>query len=138
RESRRRRERLFQRAHGRRGAQPGIARGGEDREDHDLLYSAPPMSAALGIFLAVLSTLILPLPEELALLGAGWLAHSGALPRWSAWLAAWSAIVAGDSTTYLVGRFFLSALIGTPIGQRVVSPELRAWGEELVRGRKHD
>jgi membrane protein DedA with SNARE-associated domain len=91
------------------------------------------MPAALAIFLAVLSTLILPLPEELALLGAGWLAHSGALPLWGAWLASWSAIVAGDSTTYLIGRSFLPALLRTRIGSRVVSPELREWAEDLVQ-----
>jgi membrane protein DedA with SNARE-associated domain len=91
------------------------------------------MSAGLAIFLAVLSTLVLPLPEELALLGAGWLAHSGALPLWGAWLASWSGIVAGDSATYLIGRSFLPALLRTRIGQRLISPELREWAEELVR-----
>jgi membrane-associated protein len=91
------------------------------------------MSAALGIFLAVLSTLVVPLPEELALLGAGWLAHSGALPLWAAWLASWSAIVAGDSTTVLIGRSFLPALLRTRVGKRIVSPELREWAEDLVQ-----
>jgi membrane protein DedA with SNARE-associated domain len=91
------------------------------------------MPPALGIFLAVLSTLILPLPEEMALLGAGWLAHSGALPPWEAWLASWSAIVAGDTTTYLIGRSFLPALLRTRLGARIVSPELREWAEDLVQ-----
>ncbi|TMA25779.1 MAG: DedA family protein [Deltaproteobacteria bacterium] len=91
------------------------------------------MTAAVAIFLAVLSTLVLPLPEELTLLGAGWLAHSGALPLWAAWLASWSAVMAGDTTTYLIGRSFLPALLRTRLGQRVVSPELRDWGESLVK-----
>jgi membrane protein DedA with SNARE-associated domain len=89
--------------------------------------------AALAIFGAVLSTLILPLPEELALLGAGWVAHSGALPLWAAWLASWLGIVAGDSASYLIGRWFLPSLLRTRLGKRVVSPQLREWAEDLVR-----
>jgi membrane protein DedA with SNARE-associated domain len=41
--------------------------------------------------------------------------------------------VAGDSTTYLIGRSFLPALLRTRIGSRVVSPELREWAEDLVQ-----
>jgi undecaprenyl-diphosphatase len=91
------------------------------------------MTAGLAIFGAVLSTLILPLPEELALLGAGWVAHSGALPLWGAWLASWAGIMIGDAATYTVGRFFLPRLLRTRIGRRVVAPELRQWAEDLVR-----
>jgi len=88
--------------------------------------------AALAIFGAVLSTLIVPLPEELALLGAGWWAHAGALPLWGAWLAAWLAIVAGDTASYLLGRSFLPGLLRTRFGKRIVAPDLRKWGEDLV------
>lgn len=91
------------------------------------------MYAALAIFGAVLSTLVVPLPEELALLGAGWWAHAGALPLWGAWLSAWLAIVAGDTASYLIGRSFLPGLLQTRLGKRIVSPDLRKWGEELVR-----
>jgi len=88
---------------------------------------------ALAIFGAVLSTLIVPLPEELALLGAGWWAHAGALPLWGAWLAAWLAIVAGDTASYMIGRSFLPRLLRTRFGKRIVAPDLRKWGEDLVR-----
>jgi membrane-associated protein len=88
--------------------------------------------AALAIFGAVLSTLILPLPEELALMGAGWWAHEGALPLWAAWVAATAANVAGDTVSYLVGRYFLERLLHTRFGKRLVSPELRDWGEDFV------
>src|SRR5438067_13763132 len=74
----------------------------------------------------------MPLPEELALLGAGWLAHSGAVALWGAWLASFLGIVAGDTSSYLIGRFFLPALLKTRLGQRLVSPDLRKWAEELV------
>ena len=91
------------------------------------------MYSALAIFGAVLSTLVFPLPEELALLGAGWLAHSGAVTLWGAWLASWLAIVLGDSASYLIGRFFLPRLLRTRLGKRLISPELRAWAEDLVQ-----
>jgi len=89
--------------------------------------------AALAIFSAVLSTLVLPVPEELTLLGAGFWAQTGALPLWAAWLSAWLAIVVGDTASYLLGRGFLPRLLRTRFGRRVVSPELRSWAEELVR-----
>jgi len=89
--------------------------------------------AALAIFGAVLSTLVLPLPEELTLLGAGWWAQAGALPLWAAWLSAWLAIVVGDTASYLIGRGFLPGLLRTRLGKRIVSPDLRNWAEDLVR-----
>jgi len=89
--------------------------------------------AALAIFGAVLSTLVLPVPEELTLLGAGWWAQAGALPLWAAWLSAWLAIVVGDTASYLMGRGFLPRLLRTRFGKRIVSPDLRKWAEDLVR-----
>ena len=91
------------------------------------------MYAALAIFGATLSTLVLPLPEELALMGAGFWAHEGALPLWAAWLSATAANVAGDTASYFIGRSFLERLLHTRFGKRIVSPELRDWAEELVR-----
>jgi membrane protein DedA with SNARE-associated domain len=84
--------------------------------------------AALGM----LSTLFLPLPEELALLGAGYVAHSGTLPLWLAWLASWAGIIVGDTSSYLIGRSFLPALLRSRIGKRFVSADLREWAEDLV------
>jgi membrane protein DedA with SNARE-associated domain len=98
-----------------------------------LTYLARDVYAALAIFGAVVSTLVVPLPEELALLGAGWWAHAGALPLWAAWLAAWLAIVAGDTASYLIGRSFLPGLLRTRFGKRIVAPDLRRWGEKLVQ-----
>jgi membrane-associated protein len=90
------------------------------------------MYAALAIFGAVLSTLVLPLPEELALMGAGWWAHEGALPLWAAWVAASAANVVGDTVSYLIGRYFLERMLHTRFGKRLVSPEMRDWGEDFV------
>ena len=91
------------------------------------------MSTAWAIFGVVLSTLVVPLPEELALLGAGYLAHAGNVTLPAAFLAGWAAIVAGDSTTYLVGRVFLPRLLRTRLGRKVITEPLRAWGEGLVQ-----
>jgi len=88
--------------------------------------------AALAIFGAVLSTLVLPLPEELTLLGAGYLAHQGALPLWAAWVASWLGVFAGDTASYLIGRFFLEPILKTRLGKRLLSPEMQKWGEDLV------
>ncbi len=91
------------------------------------------MYAALVIFGVVLSTLVLPLPEEVALMGAGWWAHEGALPLWVAWVAATAANIAGDTISYLVGRYFLERLLHTRLGKRMLKPEMREWGEDFVR-----
>jgi membrane-associated protein len=91
--------------------------------------------AAVAIFFGVLSTLVLPLPEELALMGAGWWAHQGALPLWSAWVAATAANVVGDTISYLIGRYFLERLLKTRLGKRLLPSELRKWGEDFVRRR---
>ena len=95
------------------------------------------MYAALAIFGATLSTLVLPLPEELALMGAGFWAHEGALPVWAAWLAATAANIIGDTVSYFIGRYFLERLLKTRFGKRIVSPELRKWGEGLVRRHRY-
>lgn len=91
------------------------------------------MSTDWAIFCVVLSTLVVPLPEELALLGAGWMAHAGNVTLMGAWIACWAAIVVGDSTTYLVGRVFLPRLLRTRIGSKIITPPLRSWAEGLVQ-----
>jgi undecaprenyl-diphosphatase len=85
-----------------------------------------------AIFGVVLSTLIVPLPEEMALLGAGWLAHGGQATLWGAFLASWLAIVVGDTTTFFIGRLFLHRLLKTRFGRRLVKPEQRRWAEAFV------
>lgn len=91
------------------------------------------MHAALAIFGIVVSTLIVPLPEELALMGAGWWARQGALPLWAAWLAATAGNVVGDTVSFFIGKYFLDRLLRTRLGKRVISPELREWGEGFVQ-----
>jgi membrane protein DedA with SNARE-associated domain len=91
------------------------------------------VSTFFAIFGVVLSTIVVPLPEELALLGAGYWAHSGAISLPAAYVASWLAIVVGDTTSYCIGRFFLERLLETRFGRRIVSPEMRRWGEGMVQ-----
>ena len=86
-----------------------------------------------AIFGVVLSTLIVPLPEELALLGAGYLARQGAATLVGAYLCALGAVLAGDTTTFAVGRGFLPKFLRTRIGQKMIKPPMRKWAENLVQ-----
>src|SRR5437762_2881186 len=47
--------------------------------------------------------------------------------------AAAAAIVAGATASYMIGRSFLPRLLRTRFGRRIVAPDLRKWGEDLVR-----
>jgi membrane protein DedA with SNARE-associated domain len=81
----------------------------------------------------VLSTLIVPLPEELALLGAGYLARQGAVTLLGAYLCALAAVLIGDTTTFALGRGVLPKFLRTRIGKKVLKPPLRRWAENLVQ-----
>ena len=86
----------------------------------------------LATFFAVLSTAVLPLPEEVTLLGAGYLAHArqGSWPGLFA--AALAAIVVGDVGTFLVGRGPLQAILRRRAARRLAPAEWRAWADGLV------
>lgn len=87
----------------------------------------------LGIFGAAFATVFVPVPEEVVLLGVGVLAHSGAVPLWAGFLAAYSAILAGDGLTFLAGRTLLRRLLELRLVKRLLKPAVRAWTESLVR-----
>ena len=86
-----------------------------------------------AIFGVVLSTLVIPLPEEVALLGAGYLAHRGAVSLPGAYLGALGGVLIGDTITFLLGRGLLPKFLESRWGRRIVNPGLRRWAEELVR-----
>jgi membrane protein DedA with SNARE-associated domain len=81
----------------------------------------------------VLSTLVVPLPEELTLLGAGYLAHQGAVSLLGAYVSALAAVLIGDTVTFLLGRGLLPKFLESRWGRKVVSQALRGWAEDLVR-----
>jgi membrane protein DedA with SNARE-associated domain len=80
----------------------------------------------------VLSTLVVPLPEEVALLGAGFLAQRNDVSLAGAFLACWLAVVLGDALTFYAGRVFLQRLLKSRLGRRMVRPAQRRWAESFV------
>lgn len=78
----------------------------------------------------------MPIPEDVALFSAGLLVRKGALPTALVFSVAWSAIVIGDSTSFLTGRVFgvrvfeykwVSRII-TSGKREKVEDRLRRWG----------
>jgi membrane protein DedA with SNARE-associated domain len=90
------------------------------------------MRVYLLIFAANFSTLFIPLPEEITLLGAGYSARSGVANLWLALLVAWAAIMLGDWLTFFAGKAFLPRLLATRLGQRLIKPDTQAWATALV------
>jgi membrane protein DedA with SNARE-associated domain len=86
----------------------------------------------LAIFGVVLSTLVVPLPEELALLWAGWVSH-GSLPVVLAGVAAFLGVMVGDAASFLLGRTVLPRFLETRLGKRMINPRMRKWGEDFVK-----
>jgi membrane-associated protein len=86
----------------------------------------------LTIFLATLSTVVLPVPEEATLLAAGYAARLGRAPLLGAGLAAWLAVMIGDTIAYFVGRELLARALRTRVGRALLPEAHRVWAERLV------
>lgn len=89
----------------------------------------------LATFLAVLSTAVLPVPEEATLLAAGWLARSGRISALLAIVVAWAAVFIGDVGTFTLGRGPLHRLLASRWGARLLPGRWRGWAERLVERR---
>jgi len=85
-----------------------------------------------GIFLATLSTIVLPVPEEATLLGAGYWARLGRGSLGGCAAAAWLAVMLGDAFSYFVGRELLGGALRSRWGVRLFPEARRAWTEQLV------
>lgn len=90
-------------------------------------------NAYILIFLGVLGTVMLPLPEETALLAAGYAARIGRVDLVGCLVAAWLGVMGGDLITFAVGRWVLGGAIRSKVGRRIVSESLRGWGERFVK-----
>jgi membrane protein DedA with SNARE-associated domain len=86
----------------------------------------------VSIFLATLSTVFVPVPEEATLMGGGYAARLGQVTLAGAAAAGWLAILLGDASGYLFGRVFLGRWLRTSLGQRMLPESRRAWAERLV------
>ncbi len=93
------------------------------------------MRLYFAIFVATLSTVFVPLPEEATLLAAGYAARVGRVTLVGAAFAAWIAVLLGDMFSYVIGRFLLAPALRTRIGQRLLPAPWRAWSNHLVATR---
>ncbi|MDP9036180.1 MAG: hypothetical protein M3O50_15375, partial [Myxococcota bacterium] len=87
------------------------------------------MRICVAIFLATLSTVFIPLPEEATLFAAGYSARLGRVTVAGGVVAAWLAVILGDTFSYVVGRFLLGPTLRTRVGQKLLPVRWRAWGE---------
>lgn len=88
-----------------------------------------------AIFLAVLGTILFPVPEEAALLGAGYAARVKSLNVVACGVAGWAAVIVGDMMMYAIGRHLLARVLTTRIGRRVLPDDARAWAMRFVASR---
>jgi membrane-associated protein len=99
------------------------------------LAGVEPADVVLYVFLGTLSTVALPVPEEVMLLGAGYAASLGRAPLAACIAAAWLAVMMGDSLGYTAGRTLLAPILRTRPGRWILSERRRTWAEQAVRGR---
>jgi membrane-associated protein len=93
------------------------------------------LTTYVTIFVAVLSTILFPVPEEAALLGAGYGARVENLNVLAAGAASLAAVLVGDIMMYFIGRHLLARLLKTRLGRRVLPDETRAWAMRFVSTR---
>jgi membrane protein DedA with SNARE-associated domain len=89
----------------------------------------------LTIFLATLSTVVLPLPEEVTLLAAGYAVRLGRASLAGGLFATWLAVMIGDASAYFVGRELLGRALRTRWGRALFPEARRVWAERFVAGR---
>ena len=92
--------------------------------------------AYAGIFAALLlSSLGVPLPEEVTVVSAGLLAHAGAVRWWLALPVCVVGVLSGDIVLYWVGRHWGRRVLGWGLVRRVLSPEREAALETAYQSR---
>jgi membrane-associated protein len=109
-----------------------IARDGGNKRAQRLALGHMPMHIYSAIFLATLGTTVLPVPEEAALLAAGYAARTGNARLLPCIAAALLAVLVGDTTAYLVGRGLLGPFLRTGLGSKLLPQRRREWAERLV------
>ena len=95
--------------------------------------------AKLAVIL-VLCGLGLPIPEDISLIAAGYLAHLGKVEVHTVFVVCFAAVLGGDTLAFTVGRRFGSRILASPFGhrnfgtrrQRRVRAYFRAFGSKVV------
>ena len=64
----------------------------------------------------------LPIPEDISLISAGYLAHKGVVNVHWVFLVCFAAVLAGDSLAFVMGRLFGSRLLESRLAQRIFRP----------------
>jgi membrane protein DedA with SNARE-associated domain len=94
------------------------------------MSSLLPLAGVLGALLA--AGVGIPIPEDLTLLGAGYLAWRGDVPLWAAWLVGLVGITVGDSTLYWIGRTLGPSITRRRFISHHLTPARLARLEELL------
>jgi membrane protein DedA with SNARE-associated domain len=82
----------------------------------------------------------LPIPEDVSLISAGYLAHLGTVHLHGVFLVCFAAVLGGDTLAFAIGRFFGTRILATRFGQRYFSPRrqlrvrayFRKYGSKVV------
>jgi membrane protein DedA with SNARE-associated domain len=105
------------------------------------LHLASPSTVYLALTgVLLLCGLGLPIPEDLSLITAGWLAYEGVIDVHKAFFVCLGAVLGGDTLAFLLGRFFgprvlASRLFGrffTPKKQIRVKAYFRKYGSKVM------
>lgn len=82
----------------------------------------------------------LPIPEDISLIAAGYLAHLGTVEIHRVFLVCFAAVLGGDSIAFLLGRAFGTKLLASRIARRYFNPRrqrrvrayFRTYGSKVV------
>ena len=86
------------------------------------LQSLSPMSVHLTLAgILLLCGLGLPIPEDISLISAGYVAHRGIVSVHTAFLVSFWAVLGGDLIAFFLGRFFGRRFLAWPPAQRLFS-----------------
>jgi membrane protein DedA with SNARE-associated domain len=64
----------------------------------------------------------LPIPEDISLISAGYLAHLGIVNVHKVFLVCFAAVLGGDCLAFMAGRLFGSRLLGSRLAHRIFRP----------------
>jgi membrane protein DedA with SNARE-associated domain len=82
----------------------------------------------------------LPIPEDISLISAGYLAHLGTVDLHTVFLVCFAAVLGGDTMAFTMGRLFGTRLLATRFGHRYFTPRrqlrvrayFRKYGSKVV------
>jgi membrane protein DedA with SNARE-associated domain len=82
----------------------------------------------------------LPIPEDISLISAGYLAHLGTVELHSVFLVCFAAVLGGDAIAFTIGRLFGTKILASRFGHRYFNPRrqrrvrayFRTYGSKVV------